>query len=229
MPLPILLVEDDATVSAIVSGYLESEGLTVDVVPSARDMLRRIGAHSHSLIMLDLGLPDEDGIALLRKLRAITTIPVMVVTARSGIETRLTAFELGAADILVKPFDPRELRHRALNLIQRDAARQPRPNALSFGRWRIQLAERTVASEVTGHDCPLTRVEFDLLVLLVQGKGRVFSRAQIIDAMATASAPESDRAVDTLVSRLRRKLSMESDHAKMIATVHGVGYRAVLP
>src|SRR5262245_56609198 len=101
MPQPILIVEDDATVSAIMSGYLQSEGLAVEVVGNAQQMLERVGRCSYSLVLLDLGLPDEDGLALLRKLRGRTPTPIMVVTARSEIDARLIAFELGAADILL--------------------------------------------------------------------------------------------------------------------------------
>lgn len=225
MPQPILIVEDDLTVSAIMSGYLQSEGLSVEVVASAQEMLERVGKRAYSLVLLDLGLPDEDGLALLRKLRGRTATPIMVVTARSEIDTRLIAFELGAADILLKPFDPRELRHRALNLIQRHGARAPAPVVYEFGRWRVDPVERTVRSIDTDSTCKLTRVEFDTLVFLLRGAGRVFSRAQIIDAVSTTAEPESDRAIDTMVSRLRRKLSETSDHARLIVTVHGVGYR----
>lgn len=223
--LPILIVEDDPTISTIMSGYLESEGLGVEVAANGRQMLKRIGERGYSLVMLDLGLPDEDGLALLRKLRGRTTTPVMVVTGRSSIEARLTAFELGAGDVLTKPFDPRELRYRALNLIGRHPASQPTPDDLTFGTWRIRLVDRTVISTVSTLQCPLTRVEFDLLVLLIKGGGRVFSRAQILDAVTGTSEPESDRAIDTIVSRLRRKLSSEGDHARRIVTVQGIGYR----
>lgn len=188
--------------------------------------LKQLGERAYSLVMLDLGLPDEDGLALLRKLRGRTATPVMVVTGRSSIEARLTAFELGAGDVLTKPFDPRELRYRALNLIGRHPTSLPAPDNLTLGTWRIQLSDRTVNSTLSRSRCTLTRVEFDLLVLLIRGNGRVFSRAQILDAVTGTSEPESDRAIDTIVSRLRRKLSSESNHADLIVTVRCIGYRS---
>ncbi|SFM93702.1 response regulator transcription factor [Variovorax sp. OV329] len=228
MPHPILIVEDDLTVSSIMSGYLQSEGLRVDVVSSAHGLLERVARQSFSLVLLDLGLPDEDGLALMRKLRGRTATPIMVVTARAEIDTRLIAFELGAADILVKPFDPRELRHRVLNLIRRHASHPSQPTVFELGRWRVDLGDRTVRSIDTDAQCKLTRVEFDTLVFLLHGAGRVFTRAQIIDAISSSEEPESDRAIDTLVSRLRRKLSEECDHSRLIVTVQGVGYRLEL-
>lgn len=223
MSAPILLVEDDDTFSAIVAGYLESEGWPVEVVATGREMLRRVGSRHYGAVLLDLGLPDEDGLALLRKLVGRSDVPVMVVTGRSSQETRLTALELGAADILTKPLNPRELRFRVLNLLRR---RSPLPasTTLDFGAWRIDVACRTVEQPATGERGQLTRAEFDTLVFLLRGNGRAFSRAQIIDAVSPAGGPESDRAVDILVSRLRRKLGLGASGAQ-IATVRGLGYR----
>jgi DNA-binding response OmpR family regulator len=224
MSARILLVEDDLTISAIVSGYLESEGMVVDVVGTGIELLRRLGSRPYDAVLLDLGLPDEDGLALLRKLASRSEVPVMVVTARNTLETRLTAFELGAADILTKPFDPRELRYRVLNLIRRGALRAV-PAKMSFGQWRIDANSRTVESTSSDAICPLTRAEFDLLLFLLRGKGRVFSRSQILDSVSMDSGPDSDRAVDILISRLRRKLALDLDARSAITTVRGVGYR----
>jgi DNA-binding response OmpR family regulator len=225
MTLPILLVEDDITLQAIMSGYLESGGLSVEAVASGHELLRRIAARAYALVLLDLGLPDEDGLVLLRKLRGRTAIPIMVVTARSTVETRLAAFELCAADVLTKPFDPRELRYRVVNLLTRQATGEPAEARYLVGHWEIDAYTRTVRSGISGRRCALTRAEFDLLLLLLRGNGRVFSRAQIIDAVTSASEPESDRAIDILVSRLRRKLSSEPGQGDLITTVRGLGYR----
>jgi DNA-binding response OmpR family regulator len=226
MSLAILIVEDDTTISAIIAGYLESEGFTSEVASSGQEMLRRVASRNYALVLLDLGLPDEDGLTLLRKLRGRVDVPVMVVTARDTIDARLAAFELGALDVLTKPFDPRELRFRALNLIARQS-RQIEPRAEhTLGSWRINVVEHTVCSTRTGEACELTRTEFNLLAFLLKGGGRVYSRAQLIDAVSGVAEPESDRAIDILVSRLRRKLSSDGgeDGARLV-TVRGMGYR----
>lgn len=221
---PILIVEDDATISTIMSGYLESEGLAVEVISTGRELLRRLSSQAYSVVLLDLGLPDEDGLVLLRKKVARSDVPVMVVTGRTSLETRLTAFELGASDVLTKPFDPRELRYRVLNLIRR-GKQLHRDEFYHFGSWCLDLSKRTVESKINARRCSLTRAEFDLLVFLLRGKGRVFSRAQILDAITSPGGPESDRAVDVLISRLRTKLSLDSSHADRLVTVRGIGYR----
>lgn len=228
MTAPILLVEDDETFRAILAGYLESKGWMVETVATGSEMLHRIASSSYGLILLDLGLPDEDGLALLRKLLGRSDTPVMVVTARTSVETRLTAFELGAADVLVKPLNPRELQYRVHNLIQRRPASQP-PRVLSIGPWRVDVASRTVTSTVSGRQCALTRAEFDTLIFLLRAQGRVCSRAQILDATTQSAGPESDRAVDILISRLRKKLNTEGDAATLIVTVRGIGYRIAPP
>jgi DNA-binding response OmpR family regulator len=224
MSAPILVVEDDETFRAILAGYLEAKGWTVEMVATGQEMLRRISSRSYGLILLDLGLPDEDGLALLRKLLGRSDIPVMVVTGRTCVDTRLMAFELGAADVLVKPLNPRELQYRVLNLLRRSPV-LPLASQLIAGPWRIDVSSRTVTSFNSGQHCILTRAEFDTLTFLLRAQGRVCSRAQILDAVTVLTDPESDRSIDILVSRLRRKLGVECDAGKMIVTVRGIGYR----
>lgn len=224
MTYPILIVEDDATISTIVSGYLESEGFVSEVAHSGQEALRRVAVGRYSLILLDLGLPDEDGLAILRKLRSRILAPVMVVSARNTMDARLAAFELGAADILAKPFDPRELRYRVLNLIGRERQAEL-PARFRIGDWTIDAVTRTITDDAN-RDAGLTSQEFAVLLLLAGGNGKVYSRGQIIDAASTASDPESDRSVDILISRIRKKLSVHNDHGWRIVTVRGIGYRA---
>lgn len=226
MALPILIVEDDTTISAIIAGYLESEGFASEIASNGQEMLRRVASRAYGLVLLDLGLPDEDGLTLLRKLRGRADVPVMVVTARDTVDARLAAFELGALDVLTKPFDPRELRFRVLNLVARHVQAAAPPVMHTLGSWRIDLLQHTVESMHTGQPCDLTRTEFNLLAFLLRGGGRVFSRAQLIDAVTGVSEPESDRAIDILVSRLRRKLSSDGQgHGARLVTVRGIGYR----
>jgi len=226
MSSAILIVEDDRTIAAIMAGYLEAGGLHSDVASNGRELMRRLRTRSYALVLLDLGLPDEDGLTLLRKLRGRIDIPVMVVTARDSIDARLAAFELGAQDVLTKPFDPRELRYRVTNLLARTGKMQEAAREFALDAWRVCLDSRTVHSERSATRVPFTRTEFDLLVFFIRGGGRVYSRAQIIDVVNEVSDPDSDRAIDVLVSRLRRKLSTDGGTTdKRLETVRGVGYR----
>lgn len=224
MSAPILLVEDDETFRTILAGYLEAKGWIVEMVSTGHEMLHLISSHNYGLILLDLGLPDEDGLALLRKLIGRSDIPVMVITGRTSVDTRLTAFELGAADVLVKPLNFRELQYRVLNLLRRSPA-PLRVSQLQAGPWRIDVTTRTVVSTVSNQHCTLTRAEFDTLVFLLRAQGRVCPRAQILDAITVSAGPESDRAVDIIISRLRKKLGVEGNAARLIVTVRGIGYR----
>lgn len=221
---PLLLVEDDETFRTILAGYLEANGWAVEIISTGQELLHRIAGGTYGLILLDLGLPDEDGLALLRKLVGRSDIPVMIITGRTDIDARLTAFELGAADVLTKPLNPRELQYRVLNLLRRTSPPTP-ISTLEAAPWRIDIISRTVVSTVTHRSCPLTRTEFDALAFLLRAQGRVCSRAQILDAITVSSDPESDRAVDTLISRLRKKLGTECDANRLIRTVRGIGYR----
>lgn len=222
MGLPLLIIEDDTTLSTIVAGYLESEGFTPEVAENGQEGIRRLAVGRHALVLLDLGLPDEDGLAILRKLRSRTQVPVMVVSARSTLDTRLGAFELGASDFLAKPFDPRELRYRVLNLLGRQ--RSVKTTRYKLGNWTLDTQLHAVTDHL-GRDPGLTSQEFNVLRTLVTGEGRVFSRGQIIDASSAGLDPESDRAIDILVSRIRRKLSTHRDRSALIITVRGIGYR----
>lgn len=222
MAHPILIVEDDTTISTIVSGYLASEGIASEVVDTGQEALRRIAVNPYSLVLLDLGLPDEDGLAILRKLHSRTTMPIMVVSARNTLDARLTAFELGAADILAKPFDPRELRYRIQNLLKRERPANVQTR-FTLGRWTLDTATHTV-SHTQGQAAALTSQEFALLQTLACGNGRVLSRSQLIDATTSDAGPDSERAIDILVSRLRKKLSADTAGWSLV-TVRGIGYR----
>lgn len=226
MSSAILIVEDDRTIAAIMAGYLEAGGLHSDVASNGRELMRRLRTRTYALVLLDLGLPDEDGLTLLRKLRGRIDIPVMVVTARDSIDARLAAFELGAQDVLTKPFDPRELRYRVTNLLARTGKTHEAAREFALDAWRVCLDSRTVYSDRSTARVSFTRTEFDLLVFFIRGGGRVYSRAQIIDVVNEVSDPDSDRAIDVLVSRLRRKLSTDGGATdKRLETVRGVGYR----
>jgi DNA-binding response OmpR family regulator len=174
--------------------------------------------------LLDLNLPDEDGLAIMRSLRARSDVPVVIVTARHGTDDRLAALEMGADDYLIKPFEPRELVARVRNIIRRYRGADKKKSLFRFARWELDV-DRHALRNGNGQSTELTPAEFDLLLALVKNRGHVMSRAQLIDAIVHTEPPESERAVDVLMSRLRKKIEKDADDPKILLTIRGHGYR----
>lgn len=220
----ILIVEDDIFVQGLLSAVLENEGFSSCRVGSAGEALAALDRLSILAILLDLGLPDEEGISLLRKLRRRTSAPVIVVTANEGLDERLTALELGAEDFVVKPVEPKELVLRLRRLVRPNPG--PEDTQIEHSGWRLDLASR-VLKNPEGREISLRRAEFNLLAALFRAPGRVFSRDQLLDAIVNGSETPTDRTVDVLVSRIRKKLG--SDGPRLITTITGVGYSLRAP
>jgi DNA-binding response OmpR family regulator len=219
----LLIVEDDASFGMIMAAYLDAAGFETTFIKRGRDAFDRLDRESHDSVLLDLNLPDEDGLAILRSLRARSDVPVVVVSARRGIKDRLAALEMGADDYLVKPFEPRELVARVGNIVRRYRGSEKK-RLFRFAGWELDV-DRHVLRSHTGRSTNLTAAEFDLLLSLAANRGRVMSRAQLIDATVHAEPPESERAVDVLMSRLRRKIEKNPENPKILLTVRGHGYR----
>ena len=215
----ILVVEDDIFVQGLLSAVLENEGFSSCRAGSAQEALAELDRKSISGILLDLGLPDEEGLSLLRKLRSRTSAPVIVVTANEGLDERLTALEIGAEDFVVKPVEPKELVLRLRRLVRPSQGQEDAP--IELHGWRLDLASR-VLKNPEGREVPLRRAEFNLLAVLFRAPGRIFSRDQLLDAIANGPEAPTDRTVDVLVSRIRRKLG--DDGPRLITTITGVGY-----
>ncbi|MBF0623635.1 MAG: response regulator transcription factor [Magnetococcales bacterium] len=229
----LLMVEDDLSLQAVMSAYLEQAGFTVLTAATAARFHALLAQAEPDLILLDLELPDEDGLVLARQVRARSQVPIIMVTGRTDSGDRVTGLEFGANDYVVKPFDPRELTLRIRNLL----------HLTSGGRWPQATAarERFVFAGLTldcgtrrlldaqGADIHLTHSEFELLRILVTRTGRVQSRESLLDALARTPEGSSDRAVDVLVSRLRKKLRKHGLTDQVILTVPGVGYRLAVP
>jgi len=182
------------------------------------------------LILLDLGLPDEDGLTLTRQIRARSSIPIIVITARRGREDRLAALELGADDYLTKPFDPEELVLRVHNILSRaqdgggGGGGRVEANVIESGGWKIDGGARSVTSP-GGQDITLTNAEFNLLAALAKAPNRVLSRDHLLDAVSRNDDAPSDRLIDVLISRVRKKIEDEPKKPKIIITVAGSGYK----
>jgi DNA-binding response OmpR family regulator len=219
----LLIVEDDASFGLIMAAYLDAAGFETTFIQQGRDVFGRLNSDSYDVVLLDLNLPDEDGLAILRSVRARSDVPVVVVSARRGTKDRLAALEIGADDYLIKPFEPRELVVRVGNIVRRYRGSEKK-RLFRFAGWELDV-DRHVLRSRTGKLTTLTGAEFDLLLSLAMNRGRVMSRAQLIDATIHAESPESDRAVDVLMSRLRKKIEKNPESPKIILTIRGHGYR----
>lgn len=229
----ILVVEDDVALLEVMAAYLEESGYRVLKARSAREFHQVMGRQRVDLVLLDLELPDEDGLVVGRQIQSRSQTPFMIVSARDGREDRIAGLELGADDYVTKPFDPRELLLRIRNILERHGQRVPvqspwktpeEAERQRLGRWHLNLGHRTLIHD-DGHNAGLTRAEFDLLASLALSKGRIKSRDALIDAVSYGSEPPSDRAIDVLVSRIRKKIETDPKKPTLVLTVPGHGYR----
>lgn len=224
----ILVVEDDDIVRTLLAASLQSAGHDVRTARTGAEMADELRSHDMDLVLLDLGLPDEDGIVLLRQLRAKKDVPVVILTSRDDAPARRTALELGADDYISKETDPAEIMLRVRNILRRHlhagphAAGRNDGEIVAFSGWKLDLAGRTLRNP-SGIDVSLTTAEFDILHVLARAPNRVLSRDQMLDALMRHDDAPMDRMVDSYVSRIRRKMG----DPRFIATVTGIGYRFV--
>jgi two-component system OmpR family response regulator len=219
----ILIVEDDEMMSALLAAVLTNSGYEPHLAHSALDMAEQLTKQSYSAIVLDLGLPDEDGIVLVRKLRSTSQVPILVLTARKDLDDRLVALDLGVDHYLTKPCDPEEIVLRIRNLLRRTGDDTEQDSTLPLGNHAINLHSRTI-EDGEGNEIALTRGEFHVALALARAPNRVLSRAQLQDSLSAIDGDASPRSVDVLVARLRRKLGFDP-RAGAIQTVPGIGYR----
>ena len=225
MTAKLLLIDDDTRLTAMVGDYLRANGYEVDVAGSLAGGRDRLRAGPYDALVLDLMLPDGDGLDLTRELRAdlrLKRLPLLMLTARGEPLDRVLGLELGADDYLAKPFEARELLARIKALLRRA---QPEPmgdDLLQFGRLEIDLGARQ--ARIDGKACDLTGHQFDLLVVLAQSAGRVLSRDQIMDALKGHPMEAFDRSIDVHVSRIRACIEDDPKCPKRVLTVRGSGY-----
>ena len=221
----LLLIDDDARLTAMVSDYLQANGFEVTSAGSLAAGRERLKQHSYDALLLDLMLPDGDGLDLTRELRAdarTRRLPLLMLTARGESPDRIVGLEIGADDYLPKPFEPRELLARVKALLRRSATPMGDDEVLRFGRLEIDLGARQ--ARLDGQPCDLTSHQFDLLVVLAQGAGRVLSRDQIMDGLKGHPLEAFDRSIDVHVSRIRAAIEEDPKAPKRLLTVRGVGY-----
>ncbi len=220
----VLLVEDDAAIAELLRLTLADNGYALVHAPSLAAARAALRAGTFDAILLDLSLPDGNGVDLCREVRAASTVPILILTARRSEVDRVLGLELGADDYVVKPFSPREVVARLSAVLRRQQWAQAPAVATAPIRWQgLEVDEGRREVAVDGAPVSLTRTEFDLVLTMVRRPGRVFTRDQLID-LVWHGAFIQDRVVDSVVSRLRRKLGALPDGRTYIRTVHGVGY-----
>ena len=226
----LLIVEDDELVQSLLAAYMQNEGFKVSLAVNGKEMLACIDSESIDLILLDLGLPDEDGLVLARQVRARSSLPIIVLTARKEQKDRLAALEIGADDYLTKPFDPEELVLRVRNMLGRtdsgtaDEILRDRMEVFRFEGWTLDSGGHSLI-DGKNQKVSLTRAEFNLLGALVRAPNRVLSRDYLLDAVSQDADAPTDRLIDVLVSRVRKKIEKDPKKPKIITTVVGCGYK----
>lgn len=223
----ILVVDDDAGLRELLQEYLSTQGFEVAAVGDGVAMEQYLKLHSVNLVILDLMLPGEDGLALARKLRAQGNLPIIMLSARGEDVDRIIGLEVGADDYLSKPFNPRELlaRIRAVlrrNELQNEIKEGESKNKYKFGEFILAIETRSLTKE--GADIALTAGEFNLLRIFVEHPNRVLSRDQLMDLMKGYERSPFDRSIDIRVTRLRRKLEVDPTVPEFVRTVWGEGY-----
>ena len=222
MAKKILVVDDEPKIVEICRDYLQAAGFEVLEAGNGWAGLAAARREQPDLVVLDLMLPEMDGLDVCRAIRRESSIPVIMLTARVEEADKLVGLELGADDYLTKPFSPRELVARVRTVLRR-AAGNPPSDILRVGDLELDRGRYRVL--VAGREVILTPTEFELLALLASQPGRIFSRAQLLEAVRGTAFESYERAIDSHIRNLRRKIEPEEQEPRYIQTVYGVGYK----
>jgi len=221
-PSTILIVDDDRDIRSLLADYLEANGYRALAAADGNAMWKILDETRPDLIVLDLNLPGDDGLTLCRKLRAHSTMPVIMLTARSEPLDRILGLEMGADDYLPKPFEPRELLARLRAVLRRRGSNAGADKPLRFGRLEIDRDARAV--RLDGSERPLTSLQYELLVALAENAGRVLSRDTLMDLVKGQPLEAFDRSIDVHVSRIRAAIEDDPKKPRRLITVRGAGY-----
>jgi DNA-binding response OmpR family regulator len=223
----LLMIEDDARLAGMVSDYLRQNGFGMSHVPDAQSGLARLQTTGVDLVILDLMLPDMDGLQVCQRIRALPgvlgQVPVLMLTAKGDPMDRIIGLEMGADDYLPKPFEPRELLARIKAILRRkNAPLEVSQQVMQFGSLEIDRDARRVS--VSGQACDLTSYQYDVLVALAERAGRVLTRDQIMEAVRGRELEAFDRSIDVHMGRIRAAIEADPKAPQRILTVRGVGY-----
>jgi len=219
----ILVVDDEPRIAEIARDYLERAGFRVAIAGTGADALALARRKRPDLVVLDLGLPHMDGLDVTRALRKQSNVPIIMLTARVDERDKLIGLELGADDYITKPFSPKELVARVRAVFRRVDAAPERGDVINAGD--VTLDKRRMQASLGARAIDLTSTEFGLLATLASQPGRVFTRAQLLDAIRGVEVESFDRAIDAHVKNVRRKLEPDPRNPRYLLTVHGVGYK----
>jgi two-component system, OmpR family, response regulator len=224
----ILIVDDDPKIRRGLAKFLVEQGVRVTVAADGREMDEKLAAANVDVVVLDLMMPGESGLSLLRRLRADTPIPVILLTAVAGETDRVIGLELGAEDYVCKPFSPRELLARIRVVLRRTQQEHGTKHdrtatVLTFAGWRLDLRGRTLNAPSGAH-VELTTGEFELLQAFAEHPNRILTRDQLLDLARGRASLSIDRAIDVQIMRLRRKIEADPQHPSVIKTVRNGGY-----
>jgi DNA-binding response OmpR family regulator len=217
----ILLIEDDVRLAAMVTDYLSEASFRMTTAHTGCEGERLLRQGSFDAAILDLMLPDVDGLDLCRRIRINSPLPILMLKARGDPADRVVGLELGADDYLPKPFEPRELLARLRAILRRQRSSVP-DQVLRFGRLEVDLGARLV--RLDGQEKPLTAAQFGLLLALAERAGRVLSRDALMEITKSSELEDFDRSIDVHVSRIRALIEDDPKHPRRILTVRGVGY-----
>jgi DNA-binding response OmpR family regulator len=219
----VLVVEDERQIAQIARDYLQHAGFAVITSGDGIEALALARDRNPDLVVLDLGLPRLDGIEVAKRLRRESNIPIIMLTARAEESDRLTGLDVGADDYMIKPFSPRELVARVRAVLRRVEPGPAGDDIFHRADLTIDISKMTVTRE--GKSIDLTPTELQLLAALARHPGRVFTRAQLLDAVRGTDVESFERAIDVHIKNIRRKLERDSRNPQYLLTVYGIGYK----
>lgn len=234
MKTKVLIVEDDQDFLTILCKGMEREGYAVSAATSARQMADLLSQDIPHIILLDLMLPDSNSFDLIADIRAITNVPIIVISGKGDLADKIVGLEMGADDYIVKPFQIRELSARIKVQVRRYSGKSSTRSIsiaeekVGFEKWVLDRARLQIFDE-NGHSGNLTFKEFQLLDALIKGAGRVQTRDQLLDMARSSDFNVTDRAIDTQITRIRRKIGDDAAHPRIIEAVRGAGYIFIAP
>lgn len=236
VPLHIAVLDDEVDITRLLANYLQGRGYRVTQLRNGRELIALLGQDPPVMVLLDLGLPGEDGLTIARQVRERSRCGLIIITGRGDAVDKVVGLEIGADDYVTKPFDLRELLARITAILRRttgsgppsmratpDPVPAPLRRALVFAGWTLDTAARSL-TDPSGAEVSLTTGEFDLLKTFVEHAGRVLSRDFLLEHTRGREAGPFDRTIDVQVGRLRRKLEADADDPRIIKSVRGAGY-----
>jgi DNA-binding response OmpR family regulator len=224
MHISVLLIDDDVKLCDLLKTYLTGHGFALDISNTVKEGLRHLRSQDYDVVLLDIMLPDGDGLEVCKKIRADSSVPIIMLTARGDDEDKIIGLELGADDYLAKPFNPRELVARMKAVLRRKGpVAEGSLKAIEFDDFYLNEQNQKVM--VKGKEIELTSVEFRLLKVLASNPGRVFTRERLMDLVQGRDFDGIDRSIDVHISRLRTKIEPDPRNPRWIKTIWGTGYR----